>query len=156
MQGQTGGKLTHLGLQQALLNQKKLDHVHFDDVYVSDTFRARETAQIIFQSTDRNDVYLSPLAREKCGGVFEGKLRTIFEDQASLSDLHFRDYKPESGESWNDVHNRAIQFISNLWKQHLENEETKQEMTNINDSVKQEFIDQENEESLKKLIGLTK
>ena len=156
IQGHSGGKLTNLGQQQALLNQKKLDQVHFDDIYVSDSFRTQETAQIILQSSDQSDVYLSSLLREKGGGKLEGKPLMTFRNQAYSSGLPFRDYKWDQGESWNDVHNRAIKFITNLWKLYLENEETKQEKTNINDSVKQEFINQEDEKSLEKLIFLGK
>lgn len=82
IQGHSGGKLTKLGEQQALLNQKKLKNIKFDDVYVSDSFRTRQTAKIILQNTDYKNVHLTPLLREKGGGVLEGEQLHVFRNNA--------------------------------------------------------------------------
>jgi broad specificity phosphatase PhoE len=82
IQGHSGGKLTKLGEQQALLNQKKLKNIYFDDVYVSDSFRARQTAGIILGNSAHSKVHLSPLLREKGGGVLEGMPLSAFRNMA--------------------------------------------------------------------------
>jgi len=82
IQGHSGGELTKLGEQQALLNQKKLKNVHFDDIYVSDSFRTRQTANIILQNTNYTNVHLTPLLREKGGGILEGMPLATFRNHA--------------------------------------------------------------------------
>jgi probable phosphoglycerate mutase len=82
IQGHSGGKLTKLGEQQALLNQKKLKNIDFDDVYVSDSFRTRQTASVILQNTKHKNVYLTPLLREKGGGILEGQPLSAFKNAA--------------------------------------------------------------------------
>jgi len=49
--------------------------------------------------------------------------------------LPFREYKAEGGESWNDVHNRAKEFFTNLCKTHFYGEETKDFVVDIRKAV---------------------
>lgn len=51
------------------------------------------------------------------------------------SDIPFRDFKAENGESWNDVYNRAKSFFGSLIKTQLEGEEAKEFEVNIQSSV---------------------
>lgn len=156
IQGHSGGKLTQLGQQQALLNQKKLRKIKFDDIYVSDSFRTQETANIILQNSEYTDVYLSPLLREKGGGKLEGMPLPTFANLSKKSDLQFRDFKCKGSESWNDVHNRALEFITSICKKNLEGEETKDVKTNIKESVeetlKSDLKDENSKESFTKSL----
>ena len=139
LQGHLGGKLTKKGEQQAQVVKNKLAAVNFDSVYCSDSLRAQETAKIVLNGTGISDVHMTPLLREKGGGELEGKKLSLYREKARKSDLHPREYKSELGESWNDVHNRALQLIENLTKTYIEGEESKLLSTNINSSVDSEL-----------------
>ena len=136
VQGHSGGKLTELGESQALLTQKKLKNIKFDSIYVSDSFRTRETANIILNDSEYSNVYLSPLLREKGGGILEGELLSLLRANAKKSKEGFRNYKAEGGESWSDVHNRAKKFFSNLCDVNFKGEEETAFYANIENSVK--------------------
>eukprot|EP00345_Euplotes_harpa_P012271 CAMPEP_0168355716 /NCGR_PEP_ID=MMETSP0213-20121227/24732_1 /TAXON_ID=151035 /ORGANISM="Euplotes harpa, Strain FSP1.4" /LENGTH=167 /DNA_ID=CAMNT_0008368011 /DNA_START=9 /DNA_END=513 /DNA_ORIENTATION=- len=80
---------------------------------------------------------LTPLGeqQEKGGGVLEGEPLHRFRNDANKSFLPFREYKAEGGESWNDVHNRAKEFFTNLCKTHFYGEETKDFVVDIRKAV---------------------
>ncbi|CAI2363370.1 unnamed protein product [Moneuplotes crassus] len=135
VQGHSGGKLTKLGERQALLNQKKLMNVDFDAIYVSDSFRTRQTANIILEGSKYSKVHLSPLLREKGGGVMEGRLLSELRKQAVKFEGGYRNYKAEGGESWSDVHIRAETFFNNLCNRYFKGEEEKSNLYDIKQAV---------------------
>jgi len=53
-------------------------------------------------------------ARERSMGVFEGGPRDRFKD----AERRRPDYKPEKGESLNELHERARKFIEGILKKH--------------------------------------
>ena len=97
-----------------------LQDVHFDAFISSDLGRAANTAEFIksknnFQSTSKS--FLTPLVREVCGGIYEGKslteIRNFFKQKISEK-IDFKKVKPENGECLEDVEIRTIQFFSGL------------------------------------------
>lgn len=115
-QGHTGGQLTDLGVKQAAVLGKRLASEKFGICYVSDLARTKETFKVIIEQNSDNeakelDVVYSPLLREKSGGVFEGNTLKALSDAAKRSKLPIRDYRPQEGECWNDVHKRAAELL---------------------------------------------
>ena len=49
--------------------------------------------------------------REKGGGVLEGQPLNAFKSAATKAGVDLRMYKPEEGERWQDVMNRAENFL---------------------------------------------
>lgn len=150
IQGHSGGTLTPLGEQQALLNQKKLANVNFDEIHVSDSFRTRQTAHIILGSRyaqaviNSNSAFLTFIlgkstslrcSERKAAGCWKANRFIDSGTMRNKSSLPFREYKAEGGESWNDVHNRAKEFFSNLCKTHFYGEETKDFVVDIRKAV---------------------
>ena len=114
MQGHRPGKLTDLGITQAKMTGKRLRKINFDAIYCSDLFRTKETLDAImsgFKSKDDIPIEYTSSIREKGGGILEGLPLDVFKENAQKSNLGVRKYKPEGGESWEDVHSRASNFI---------------------------------------------
>lgn len=114
LQGQQPGKLSEEGIQQAKLTGKKLAQEKFSDIYCSDLGRAKETLEHILESFhDRDNIRVnySPLIREKGFGILEGLPREKYQKIIQTSGISLRDYKPEGGESWKEVTERAEKFL---------------------------------------------
>jgi broad specificity phosphatase PhoE len=65
-------------------------------------------------------VYTS-LLREKCGGVLENGPLDRFKQLAKEANMDIRKFKPENGESWEDVMDRCKLFIELIIKNHVKN-----------------------------------
>ena len=65
-----------------------------------------------------NPKFLS-LIREKSAGILEGKPLAAFNTAAKKENAGIREFKPEKGENWNDVYDRATQFFHLLVDTHL-------------------------------------
>ena len=67
--------------------------------------------KIIEQTGSKNEVIYSSLLREKGGGVIEGKPLKLIADAAKISKTPIRSYRPEKGECWKDVYERAAETV---------------------------------------------
>ena len=59
------------------------------------------------------------MLREKGGGVFEGKPISMTFSESKESIISSRTYKPDKGECWIDVMNRAKEFLNNIVDQYI-------------------------------------
>jgi len=117
LQGQQPGKLSELGIAQARQTGVELAKHKFSEVYCSDLGRTKETLKHILESfpdAESPKINYCPLIREKGFGVLEGLKREVYQSIVKQSGVPLRDYKPEGGESWHDVHQRAIDFLDLL------------------------------------------
>lgn len=127
-QGASQGFLTELGKQQAHALGVQLfasfESEEFDETWCSDLYRVQETCAIAHEAggnlKDYSNVIYSSLLREKCSGAFEGRPRSEYYAAHSASGMG-RDFRPEHGESWNDVQIRIETFIEMIL-QNLERE----------------------------------
>ncbi|WP_323610694.1 histidine phosphatase family protein [Erysipelothrix enhydrae] len=121
MQGSKNSPLTAEGKEQAMLLQKRLESEDFDEVIVSTSERAQETAALVFPQTP---IRLEPGIREIEMGVWEGQLhqdvKKHYPDQwyAFFNDpLHYTPVGP--GERFEDVHHRIAPVVKNLTTQYV-------------------------------------
>ena len=63
---------------------------------------------------DAGKVRFDSRLREKGGGILEGSPLNTFKQQAKEAGMELRMYKPEDGESWQDVMNRGESIIKEL------------------------------------------
>lgn len=71
-QGQTDNPLDQEGREQAVLLAARLADESWDAIYASDLERASETARIIGDRLDIQEIHLDPRLREMGGGQVEG------------------------------------------------------------------------------------
>ncbi len=112
----TTSQLTDEGREQALERGNSLRELGIERIIASDLARAYETATIIGHVLGLG-VETNTLLRERCFGVFEGKpfaeltsVDTGIIDRVMVNP----DATPSGGESFNDVVERARQFIVGL------------------------------------------
>ena len=114
IQGQSQGQLTQRGLAQAAALGVRLRGERFDRVYCSDLARARDTLGCCSVACEAHVVY-SPLLRERAAGVLEGRPMSAMQDAlASAAGVSERHWKPDGGESWADVRERATTFVQDI------------------------------------------
>ncbi|AYV34979.1 histidine phosphatase family protein [Erysipelothrix rhusiopathiae] len=121
MQGSKNSPLTAEGKQQAMFLQKRLESIDFDEVIVSTSERAQETASLVFPQTP---IRLEPGIREIEMGVWEGQVhqdvKKQYPDQwhAFFNDpLRYTPVGP--GERFEDVHNRIVPVVKTLTTQYV-------------------------------------
>ena len=113
IQGHSFGSLNKNGKEQVRKVAERFRDEEFDAVFSSDLERARDSVSVIMQYHD-NEVVYSPILREKSYGEFEGKpRRSIYEhmDKEALDPVSFR---PAGGESYQDLRDRAAEFLKQL------------------------------------------
>lgn len=110
--GQIDSDLTLMGRRQASDVGEVLRSDNYDHVFVSDLFRATETARLIGYT----DVILSESLRERSGGEYEGYTFEELRDRLPPKSykLWERDYfeAPLGGESIGDVYDRVVGFFN--------------------------------------------
>ncbi|CAH2761562.1 histidine phosphatase family protein [Erysipelothrix amsterdamensis] len=121
MQGSKNSPLTAEGKQQAMFLQKRLESIDFDEVIVSTSERAQETASLVFPQTP---IRLEPGIREIEMGVWEGQVHQDVKKQYSDQwHAFFNDplrYTPVGpGERFEDVHNRIVPVVKTLTTQYV-------------------------------------
>jgi broad specificity phosphatase PhoE len=117
--GQQPGTLTKVGKEQAkkIGAQLHKDKKVFDHIYVSDLGRTVATFDNIksqAQHLDKFKTTLTPLLREKSGGVLEGRPLATWKQEADKAKLPLREFKCAKAESWSDVNNRCFAFLKLL------------------------------------------
>ncbi|MEK6959789.1 MAG: histidine phosphatase family protein [Nanoarchaeota archaeon] len=112
-QGQQPGKLSEEGIAQAKKVAARLKDEKIDFIYSSDLDRCRHTTQEVIKY-HKAPVEYTTEARERSIGVFEGRPKGQFQE----AEMRLPDYKPEKGESLNELHERARKFIEGILKKH--------------------------------------
>jgi len=113
IQGQQDGKLTHFGRQQAKRIAKRLENDYIPFVYSSDLKRCRQTAKKIAKYHPQALIVRDPTLRERAVGILEGRPSGCTKELAAEIGTSERSFRPEGGESMQDVKKRAKQF----WKE---------------------------------------
>lgn len=130
IQGWTIGELTDKGHRQAILTGVKLRGVHFDEIHVSSSFRAKQTANGVCMFRENKDVMINDLLREKSGGDWDGKPLTTYDDAIEESGTPRRIFAAPNGECQLDVYNRAKEYVRSIL------EETKTDAVDILEDVR--------------------
>ncbi len=111
--GQLDPELTEKGVRQAEEAKEILRAFHYDEIYVSDLVRARDTARIL--NHRELQVIETERLRELNFGIFEGlKYDEILErypEEEALWREQWQDYDYESGESVRELQRRTVEFI---------------------------------------------
>ena len=117
LQGQSEGTLTETGRKQARQLARHLGDFEIDHLITSDLRRAKETAQFI---ADEKNIPLefSEMAREWNVGHLDGQPAAALEDAFQMAKVPKTDYKPEDGESLNDLRDRAQKFCQQIVQDH--------------------------------------
>ena len=122
IQGQMETQLTDLGREQAkLLGQYfARENVSFDKYYSSDLIRAQETARIINKevasASGQDSIIVSNLLRERCWGNLQGQTIEVIRKTAAEAGYdvsNLPQFRPEGGETLEDVHERIKTFCKN-------------------------------------------
>jgi probable phosphoglycerate mutase len=106
--------LNGTGRRQAEISAGALTKMNVSVVYSSTELRARETAQIIGKVCNIPTIYIDNF-RERSWGVFEG--RPWSDVIKVLGPLTLEDrfrYKPEEGESWQEVEERLVLEVKRI------------------------------------------
>jgi 2,3-bisphosphoglycerate-dependent phosphoglycerate mutase len=79
LQGQKDSPLTKQGIDQAKNLGKRLQYVHFDKIFSSDSLRAKRTAELMTLEKEIA-IETNKLLRERSFGPFEGKANVVMRD----------------------------------------------------------------------------
>ena len=120
--GHMPGILTEKGRAQAKKLALRLQDEKLDAIYSSDLTRARETTEEIAKFHDC-PVHYDPEVRERNLGVFEGRLRTEYFEAQKMSSSSVEEFKPEGGESFLELKERAWGFLTRLLERYEDHED---------------------------------
>lgn len=104
--------LNDRGRHQAGLIAERLASEQIHIIYSSDYARTRETANAIFSRHPEARLILDAELRERNCGVFSDRPMSEREAAEKASGLHYRDWKPDGGESLREVKVRAGHWYS--------------------------------------------
>lgn len=122
VQGQIDGKLTETGINQAIKTGDFLSDLSFDNAFVSDLGRTKETYSGIINNKEIcKTVDYIKLLREKYCGELEQKPQSYTDKLIEESNIPVRKYKFKDEENWEDVYKRAEEFIALLLKEEHKN-----------------------------------
>ncbi|KAM3131358.1 hypothetical protein pb186bvf_016540 [Paramecium bursaria] len=115
LQGQDGGELSQLGKKQADALGKRISKENFEFILVSDLNRTMQTFESIKQFHQKPiEPILEPLLREKHAGVLQGQSLVLPKKLAQEQGVDIRVFRPDQGESWEDVNKRAQQLLQKI------------------------------------------
>ena len=122
IQGQLDIELNRTGRWQARRAAQALANEDIDAIYSSHLLRAWETADTIAEATGRMAQAIEAL-QERGFGVFEGKTFSQIEDTWPEQALKWRKrdphWRPERGESLQDLQQRIVRATSELAQRHI-------------------------------------
>ena len=113
IQGHSFGSLSDNGKEQVRRVAERLKDERFDAVFSSDLERARDSASMIMEYHE-SEVICTPLLRERSVGEFEGKSYQYLKDYLEKQGFDFVTFRPKKGENYQDIRNRAIEFLKQL------------------------------------------
>jgi broad specificity phosphatase PhoE len=108
--GSSDMALNALGQRQAVTVAKRLADETIDCIYSSDLIRARQTAAIIAKHHSESQQIVDEKLRERDSGIYAHLPVVAKKEAFKASGKHFRDWKPEGGESMREVKERARQW----------------------------------------------
>lgn len=111
-------ELSRLGQEQTYYAGLRLKKEHFDHVFVSPYRRTRETWAEISKHHPHVEPSFSELIVEVDTGIYKGSKRGPMHEEIERKNLPFGEFKPEGGESFSEVRERAERF----WKELKEKE----------------------------------
>ena len=121
MQGHGDSPLTETGVMQAQWLAEALQDIPFDAIYSSSQGRAMRTAEAIGRGRDI-EVIPADEIREMRLGVWEGKTKEDAEQTHGEQISNFWNapdkYVPIGGESFCEVRDRAVAFLTSLVEKH--------------------------------------
>lgn len=117
LQGQSDGALNATGLQQAKALAQHLRDVRIDRILSSPLRRAQETAAAIALYHDL-PVETEALLREWNCGLLDGVPAEVFRKKLQAHKGPLSLFRPEEGESLQEVRERAAEFFSQLASGH--------------------------------------
>jgi broad specificity phosphatase PhoE len=118
IQGQTDGKLTELGIEQARTVGVRLKDEKIDIAYVSDLERTCATAAEILHYHPNVPVVYTKELRERAWGVWEGKKSEERKEFFTNEGHSIDNYKPKGGESFDEMQERMLHFIQKILGKH--------------------------------------
>ncbi len=116
--GHSSAQLTKIGKEQAHNAAIYLKNEHIDLFYVSDLQRTKQTADPIIREHLNAPVIYEPRLREKNTGIHTGQPIGTSQAKAKELGLTMKEYRPENGESYDDLMVRAVSFIEDVIKTH--------------------------------------
>lgn len=113
VQGHKLGILTNKGLEQAKKLGQRLKDEKIDVIFSSDLLRAKNTTREI-EKYHNIPVHYDKELNERCMGIFEGRPVEEYEKALNESGLDIGDFRPEGGESFTELRERAKRFLERL------------------------------------------
>lgn len=104
--------LNNTGRNQAELIAERLASEKIHIIYSSDYVRTQETANAVFSKHPEARLVLDVELRERNCGIFSDRPMAEREAAEKASGLHYRDWKPDGGESLREVKVRAGHWYS--------------------------------------------
>jgi len=117
IQGTIPGVLTEQGKLQAELLRQRLSRERFQRAYSSDLKRTAETTAIVTRP-HRISISFTPLLRERCFGVFQGRPFSEYDEWSEAQTVPLWEIQPSGGESFIDVEERAAAFLDMVSEEH--------------------------------------
>jgi probable phosphoglycerate mutase len=115
--------LTETGVQQARALAEKLREQKFTHIYASPMLRARQTAEIL-SAAHQLEIEITPALREHDAGDLEGRADQEAWDEYTRLIEAWRemelDARISNGESFNDMRERFLPFVSEVAKKYSE------------------------------------
>ncbi|KKU67672.1 MAG: Isoleucine-tRNA ligase [Parcubacteria group bacterium GW2011_GWA2_47_16] len=116
--------LTKAGEDRAKLAGEKVKNMNVAAIYASPVLRTRQTAEIIGKAVGKTPT-LSDALWEVRSGEWDGKKDVITEVEPERiaynklpHDAFYKAPRGKTGESWQDVENRAVDFAKEILKKH--------------------------------------
>ena len=123
MQGHSNSDLSSVGQAQIQALGQWMKNVHFDQIYSSDSLRAKQTAEAITQFSG-HDLKIDLRLREKNLGVFEGltseEARERHPEVFRLFKTAGSKYVIDEGESTQQLQDRALEIVEEIRIKHPE------------------------------------
>ncbi len=110
-------KLTERGKTQIKRAAKVLKAKKIDIIYSSDTFRTRQTAEIVAKEVGLKVIF-DPRLRDINLGIYHGRKKEEFYRDFQRDNPKRFSKRPKGGESWNDLKRRMKDFIRSVDKKH--------------------------------------
>lgn len=117
VQGQSDGHLNEKGKEQSRKVAYRLKEEKIDSAYISDLKRAKDTAQEILRFHPSTEVHFVKELREVNAGVLTGVVKGAWNDDYKKYQGPFAQIKPEGGESFLELQDRAVKFYQKIINQ---------------------------------------
>jgi len=118
----TNTLLSEKGIKQAEALAKRLNGVHFDTIYSSDSTRAKQTAEIINQETNTNIEYWPDLVEMKMPSEIRGKKvddAEVVKIKKLVHENYYKgNFKYSDEETFNELNERAKRVLKHLGEKH--------------------------------------